>query len=170
VIAVETYVSLVFKELVVTVARSARYRYLSVRTVTAVARGGRKVVAKPITGSLRGIGTDRPMMESGVPPLSPLAPIVGRLLEPAVDELPGPRTSRVERWDDGTFDARVYHSAGEEQRLCVRYESTTGETIAERWIGAGWSVTELTGGETVYEPGFDEIEAEVLEPVQPPYH
>lgn len=109
------------------------------------------------------------MTRDGIPPMAPLAPIVDRMRELAGEELPAPRTCKVCLWDDDTFDAVIYHSAGDEERQQIRYERTTGEIVWERFRGVGREAESLSGGETVIEPVVDETEVRVLARVEPPH-
>lgn len=101
--------------------------------------------------------------------MEPLAPIIDQLREIAENEIPAPRTCRIRLWDDGTFDAHVYHAMGDNERQVVRYERTTSEIVWEHRNGARWQETPLSGGETIIEPAFDDCTVRVIESVEPPY-
>ena len=101
--------------------------------------------------------------------MKPLAPIIDRMRDIARDELPFPQTCRVRLWDDGTFDAYIYHSSPSDEGQAIRYERTTGEIIWERTESPGWKTTQFSDGETLYEPTADEREIRVITTVEPPY-
>lgn len=109
------------------------------------------------------------MTDTGIPRMEPLAPIVDQLIDLARAELPAPRACRIKLWDDGTFDAYVYHSPSTDERCSVRYERTTGEILYEYVKGGGWEEHEFAGGETLHVPVHEEHEAWVLTRVEPPY-
>lgn len=102
--------------------------------------------------------------------MEPLAPIVDRMREVARDELPFPQTGHVTLWDDGTFRADIYHSAGRSAYESIRYDRRTSEIYLERISGVERSTTYFTGGETLYEPIPQEHTVRVIETVEPPYH
>ena len=101
--------------------------------------------------------------------MEPLAPIIDQMRDLAREELPSPRTCNVRLWDDGTFDAVIYHSMADGERQAIRYERSTSEIVWEHVRGAWWEAEELTGGETIYESVHDEQEIRVLTTVEPPY-
>lgn len=101
--------------------------------------------------------------------MEPLAPIVDQMRAIAREELPLPRTCQVRLWDDGTFDAIIYHSMADDEKQAIRYERTTSEIVWEHVNGAHWEAEPLIGGETVYEPVHDERHLRVLTAVEPPY-
>lgn len=108
-------------------------------------------------------------MTDSIPPMEPLAPIIDQLREIAENEIPAPRTCRIQLWDDGTFDAHVYHAIGDDEVQIVRYERTTSEIVWEHRRGARRQETPLTGGEIIIEPAFDDCAVRVIETVEPPY-
>jgi hypothetical protein len=108
-------------------------------------------------------------MSEGILPMKPLAPIVDRMRVIAREELPKPRSCKVQLWDDGTFDARFYHTMGKQERQYIIYNRVTSEIV---WIyckGGGWESHSVTADETIHEPVVDEIDARVIETVDPPY-
>lgn len=107
--------------------------------------------------------------EKQIPPMEPLAPIVDQLREIARDELPAPRTCHAKLWDDGTFEAYVYHSPSKEEREWVRYERTTSEIVYEYVKSGGCEEHEFADGETLHVPVHDECEVRVITTVEPPY-
>ncbi|RQG98679.1 hypothetical protein [Natrarchaeobius oligotrophus] len=108
-------------------------------------------------------------MTREIPPLQPLAPIVDEMREIARDELPAPRTCRIKLWDDGTFDAGVYHSISDDELESIRYERTTSEIVWEHLSGGGYVTTTFPNGETLHEPTIDDAEVRVITTVEPPY-
>jgi len=109
------------------------------------------------------------MNADGIPPMAPLAPLVDRMRDLAREELPAPRTCTVTLWDDGTFDAVVYHSMGRDESRRLSYERTTGEIVLEHVRGQGWTTEEFADGETVHEPTVETKELRVVATVDPPY-
>ena len=109
------------------------------------------------------------MHTEGIPPMAPLAPLVDRMRDLAVEELPGPRTCKIRLWDDGTFDVGIYHGMGDDERQWLRYERTTGEILWESVRGARMKSEEVTGNETIHEPVCEESEVRVVATVEPPY-
>lgn len=101
--------------------------------------------------------------------MEPLAPIVDQMREIAQEELPAPRTCRIKLWDDGTFDAYIFHSGPDDERQRIKYERTTSEIIWEYSKGARWESQELSGGETLHMPVHDELDVRVITTVEPPY-
>jgi hypothetical protein len=109
------------------------------------------------------------MTTDGIPPMEPLAPIVDQLRALARVHLPSPRTCRVRLWEDGTFDASVYHSRGEDLSERISYVRTTGEIIWESGRGGGWESHGFADGETLHVPTVEESNVRVLARVDPPY-
>jgi len=109
------------------------------------------------------------MYTDGIPPMAPLAPLVDRMRDLALEELPGPRTCKIRLWDDGTFDVVIYHGMGDDERQWLRYERTTGEILWEYVRGARMKSESLTGNETIHEPVYEESEVRVVATVEPPY-
>lgn len=101
--------------------------------------------------------------------MEPLAPIIDQMRELAQEELPEPRACRIRLWDDGTFDADIYHLGPKDSSQCVRYERTTGEILWEHRKGAGTKEIPLSGGETIIEPTLEDCDVRVLTTVDPPY-
>lgn len=98
-----------------------------------------------------------------------LAPIVDQLRVLSREELPTPRTCAVRLWDDGTFDAQVFHSMGSDETQRLKYERTTGEIVWEHVDGGGWRTEAVSGGETIHEPVVAEAHVRVVATVAPPY-
>ena len=71
-------------------------------------------------------------------------------------------------WEDGTFDAHVYHSGPGDETQLVQYERTISEIVWERWAGDGWEGKEI-GGETLHTPAVDNSDVRVITTVEPPY-
>ncbi|WP_217642045.1 hypothetical protein, partial [Halostagnicola kamekurae] len=82
---------------------------------------------------------------------------------------PEPRSCRIQLWDDGTFDVKIYHSPGPDSLQAIRYEPATSEIYWEYASGGGWEITEFPDGETLHEPTVDEREVRVITTVEPPY-
>lgn len=101
--------------------------------------------------------------------MAPLAPLVDRMRELAVEELPEPRTCKIRLWDDGTFDVVVYHSMGDDQRQQLRYERTTGEILCEYIRGTRMESEPLSGNETIHEPAYEESDVRVVATLEQPY-
>lgn len=101
--------------------------------------------------------------------MDPLAPIIDQMREIAQDELPAPQTCRIRLWDDGTFDAYIFHSMTDDETQLVRYERTTSQILWEHHTGARWEEIPLTGGETIIEPAFNDRTVRVITTVEPPY-
>ena len=108
-------------------------------------------------------------MTAELPSLRPLAPIVDQLRDIAREELPAPRSCRINLWDDGTFSAYIYHSAAGDEIQAIRYERTTGEILWERKRGCDRKTTEFASGETLSEPTYETHEMRVITTVEPPY-
>lgn len=108
-------------------------------------------------------------MTDGIPPMEPLAPIIDQMRLLAVDELPTPQTCRVTLWDDGTFDAYIYHAMGSESRQQITYDRATSEIVWEHMEAARYETTEFPDGKTLYEPLLDGVQTCVLATVEPPY-
>lgn len=108
-------------------------------------------------------------MTDEIPPMEPLAPIIDQMREIAADELPDPQTCRIRLWDDGTFDAYIFHSMAGDESQVVRYDRTTSEILLEHHKGAGTKEIPLSGGETIIEPTFEESTIRVITNVEPPY-
>lgn len=102
--------------------------------------------------------------------MEPLAPIIDQMRAIAEEELPAPRTCRIKLWDDGTFDAYIFHAMPGDERQVVRYDRTTSEILWEHITGAGTREIELTGGETIIEPTVEERTVKVITTVDPPYN
>ncbi|SFS86826.1 hypothetical protein SAMN04488556_3003, partial [Halostagnicola kamekurae] len=83
----------------------------------------------------------RSYMNREIPPMQPLAPIVDQMQEIAREELPEPRSCRIQLWDDGTFDVKIYHSPGPDSLQAIRYEPATSEIYWEYASGGGWEIT-----------------------------
>jgi len=109
------------------------------------------------------------MSNERIPPMAPLAPIVDRMRDLAVDEIPSPRTCKVHLWDDDTFNVVIYHSRGEEDTIRLHYERTTGEIIWEHIQGGSWTPSSVTDTESLYEPACGQVQVRLLETVTPPY-
>lgn len=60
-----------------------------------------------------------------------LAPLVDRVRELAVEELPAPRTLDLQCWDDGDFSVRVYHTHPD-GRETVSYRQGEGHVVHRR--------------------------------------
>lgn len=108
------------------------------------------------------------MTHDGIPPMAPLAPIVDEMRALADEELPQPRTCRIRLWDDGTFELVIWHGNGDE-RWALRYELATGEILWEYIRGYELEEEELTGGETLLTPTYEEYDARLVAQVEPPY-
>lgn len=63
--------------------------------------------------------------------MTALAPLVDRVRELAVEELPAPRTLDMQCWDDGDFSVRVYHTHPD-GRETVSYRQGTGRIVHRR--------------------------------------
>ena len=61
--------------------------------------------------------------------MTPLASIVDQLQDIAREELPAPRTCRVELCDDGDYNIVIYHSQGEDAGQVISYDVTTGDVV-----------------------------------------
>lgn len=101
--------------------------------------------------------------------MEPLAPIIDQMREIAQEELPEPRTCRIRLWDDGTFDAYIYHSESKDEGQSIRYERTTSEILWEHRKGIVRKEIPLSGGEIILESTCDEYNARVITTVNPPY-
>jgi hypothetical protein len=101
--------------------------------------------------------------------MDPLAPLVDRMRDLAMEELFGPRTCKIRLWDDGTFEVVIYHGMGDDERQCLRYERTTGEILWEYVRGVRWESESLTGNETIHEPVCEASDVRVVATVEPPY-
>lgn len=110
------------------------------------------------------------MQSDGIPPIEPLAPLVDRMRDLAMKELPAPQTCKIRLWDDDTFDIIIYHSMGKDERQQLRYERTTGEILWEHFRGARWESESLTGNETVVESVYEASDVRVIATVEPPYN
>ena len=108
------------------------------------------------------------MTTNEIPPMGPLAPLIDQMREIAREELPEPRSCRVQLWDDGTFDINIYHSKGSDKREWITYERSTSEIVYLSVDGTGWE-TESFATETLHTPTYDESEARVITTVEPPY-
>lgn len=102
--------------------------------------------------------------------MEPIAPLVDRMRDLAMDELPAPRTCRIELWDDGSFDIVIYHNIGKDERQWLHYEHTTGEILWKHVRGARWESESLTRNETIHEPVYEECDVHIIVTVEPPYN
>lgn len=109
------------------------------------------------------------MYTDGIPPMAPLAPLVDRMRELALEEVPAPRTAKIRLWDDGTFDVGIYHAMDADERQGLRYERTTGEILWEHVRGARMKSESLAENETIHEPAYEESDVRVVATVEPPY-
>jgi hypothetical protein len=100
--------------------------------------------------------------------MNPLAPIIDEMRHLAADELPFPQTCRVKLFDDGTFDAYIFHSMRGDEQQRISYERTTGEIIFEHVRDEGFETTTFADGETLKEPVVEVLEVRVLTTVEPP--
>lgn len=87
----------------------------------------------------------------------------------AEDELPEPRACRIKLWDDGTFDAEIYHSVADDGVQLITYERTTSEILWKEYRGAQKKRTSLSGGDTIIKPAFDDCTVRLITTVDPPY-
>jgi|AntDeeMetagen134_2_1112570.scaffolds.fasta_scaffold13986_1 hypothetical protein len=109
------------------------------------------------------------MQSTELPLMASLAPLVDRMRQLAQEELPSPRSCKVESWDDGTFDIVIYHSLGFDARQQLRYERTTGEILWEHLQGARHESESMGRNETLHKPAYDNVDVRVVDTVEPPY-
>jgi len=109
------------------------------------------------------------MQSNELPPMEPLAPIVDRMRELAAEELPASRSCRVELWEDGTFDIRIFHSMPGDDWQQLTYERTTGEILWEHFRGAQQETESFSEGETLHTTSYEEVDVRVVDTVEPPY-
>lgn len=109
------------------------------------------------------------MTDDGLPRMEPLAPIIDQMREIAQEEIPSPRTCRIRLWDDGTFDAYIFHLGSTDEGQCIRYDRSTSEITWEYFEGQHYETHEFSGGDTLHVPAFEEHEVRVITTVEPPY-
>lgn len=101
--------------------------------------------------------------------MEPLAPLVDQMRDIAREELPGRRTCRIQLFDDATFSISITHSMGPDESQRISYVRSTGEIIWEHAKESDGIETDLSGSETLHEPIIEELDARVIETVEPPY-
>ena len=104
--------------------------------------------------------------------MTPLASLVDQLQDIAREELPAPRTCRVELWDDGDYDIVIYHSQGGDASQGISYDVTTGDVLWKFQKNGEWVVDEDAedgdGYGTPYVREFEESETQQITTIDPP--
>jgi len=104
--------------------------------------------------------------------MTPLASIVDQLQDIAREELPAPRTCRVELWDDGDYNIVIYLSQGEDAGQVISYDVTTGDVVWKYRKNGEWVVDEEAedgeGYGTPYVREFEESETRRITTIDPP--
>ena len=104
--------------------------------------------------------------------MTPLAPLIDRLLNIAREELPAPRTCRIELWDDGDYDIVIYHSPVGDAIQFVSYDITTGSVTWNYRKNGEWVVDDTAedgdGYGTAYVREFEASETREITTIDPP--
>lgn len=65
-------------------------------------------------------------MTPEIPSVQTLAPLIDTIREIAQEELPPPRTMRINLFDDGDYRIYVFHKVAEDERKQIYYEPDSG--------------------------------------------
>jgi hypothetical protein len=104
--------------------------------------------------------------------MAPLAPLIDRMRDLAIEGLPGQRTCKIRLWDDGTFDVVIYHGLGNDEMEYVSYDITTGEVAWNYRKNGEWVVDDDAedgdGYGTSYIQEFEASESRRITTIEPP--
>jgi hypothetical protein len=104
--------------------------------------------------------------------MTPLASLVDQLQDIAREQLPAPRTCRVELWDDGDYNIVISHSQGDDASQGISYDVTTGDVVWKFRKNGEWVVDEDAeegdGYGTPYVREFEESETQRIATIDPP--
>ena len=104
--------------------------------------------------------------------MTPLASLVDQLQDIAREELPAPRTCRIELWDDGDYDIVIYHSPVGDAVQYVSYDVTTGSVTWNSRKNSEWVVDDTAedgdGYGTAYVRKFEASETREITTIDPP--